>query len=38
VQISELVDRHEKAWRILWRAYLEFYDAELSDSVTDNTW
>ena len=28
----------EAAWRQLWRAYCAFYDAQLSDEVTNRTW
>lgn len=28
----------EDGWRILWRDYLQFYDTELADPVTAQTW
>src|SRR4051812_40036648 len=28
----------EPAWRELWRGYCRFYNAQLSDEVTDRTW
>ncbi len=28
----------EAAWRRLWRAYCDFYEADVGDEVTDRTW
>lgn len=30
--------RDEAAWRRLWRGYLDFYEAQVADTVTDRTW
>ena len=28
----------EPAWRLLWRGYCDFYQAQMSDAVTQRTW
>jgi len=38
LRFCPLESRHECAWLELWRAYLEFYEAEIEDRVTTNTW
>jgi GNAT superfamily N-acetyltransferase len=38
VRICDLEARHEQEWRGLWQRYLEFYEAQLDDNVTANTW
>ena len=38
VQITDLCDAHESAWRELWDRYVEFYGASIEPSVTAATW
>jgi GNAT superfamily N-acetyltransferase len=38
LHMRELEARHERAWRDLWRAYLDFYGVDLDEAVTANTW
>lgn len=37
-EIRALIPADHDAWRPLWRGYLEFYEAELSDEQTELTW
>jgi len=36
--IRSALPSDKAAWRELWRGYCEFYNADLSDAVTDHTW
>jgi GNAT superfamily N-acetyltransferase len=36
--VRSAVPSDEPAWRQLWRGYCDFYQAELSDEVTQRTW
>jgi hypothetical protein len=36
--IRDLAPRDEARWRELWAIYLDFYEHELPDEVTDVTW
>lgn len=38
VMVRAATARDEAAWRALWRQYCEFYQAQVSDEVTDTTW
>jgi GNAT superfamily N-acetyltransferase len=38
LRFCPLESRHECDWLDLWRAYLEFYEAEVDERVTRNTW
>ena len=38
LRFCPLESRHECAWLDLWRAYLQFYEAEVEEGVTRNTW
>ena len=36
--IRSALPSDEAAWRKLWRGYCDFYDAKVSDDVTNRTW
>lgn len=38
VTIRSLTPEDSAAWRALWRAYCDFYRADVPDAATDNTW
>lgn len=38
VTIRDLKAHDEARWRELWRGYCEFYETEMAESVTDETW
>lgn len=38
VTVRPLLTRDRTDWERLWRAYLAFYRADLSDEVTEHTW
>jgi len=38
INIRPLAAKDEQAWRIMWRAYLDFYETSLPDDVYDTTW
>ena len=38
VTIRDLAASDEPRWRQLWKGYCEFYQTEMADSVTDETW
>lgn len=38
VDVRPLTADDREAWQALWQGYLTFYDAQISDNVTDLTW
>jgi ribosomal protein S18 acetylase RimI-like enzyme len=38
VPVRDLREQDRAVWRTLWAGYLEFYEAEIADEVTDATW
>lgn len=38
VEVRPLQASDREAWLPLWRGYLDFYEASVSDEVTDETW
>ncbi len=38
LQIRAVTEQDQTAWRLLFQAYLAFYDTRLADAVIDSTW
>lgn len=38
ITIRQPLSQEQAAWQVLWQAYLEFYQCELDDSITNLTW
>jgi len=37
-KIRRLEESDRNAWKCLWRGYLDFYQVDISESVTESTW
>ena len=38
ISVRDLAATDEARWRQLWKGYCDFYETEMPDSVTDETW